>query len=145
MKGFALIEIREISRVSENLKFSCSEDLANYCMGKPLELNTLAEERFYVFCVDIKNRVKSIEMLSKGSLTSSIVHPREVLKAAILSNAASVVFVHNHPSGDPDPSVDDIEITNRLSRACDICGIAVLDHIIIGKKDWFSFKRKMML
>ena len=140
-----LIEIRELSRVSENLYFNCSENIADYCMKKPLELQNLAQENCYCFCLDVKNKVKSIEMISKGSLTSSILHPREVLKAAILSNAASIVLVHNHPSGDPEPSNDDIEITGRIKKACDIFGISLLDHIIIGKNNYYSFKNKGVL
>ena len=75
----------------------------------------------------------------------SIVHPREVLKIAIRESAASVIFVHNHPSGDPEPSIDDIEITKRLCKSCNIVGINVLDHIIVGSDDYYSFKMKNMI
>ena len=84
-------------------------------------------------------------MVSQGSLTSSIVHPREVLKVAIRESAASVIFIHNHPSGDPEPSIDDIEITKRLCKSCNIVGIKVLDHIIVGSDEYYSFKMKNML
>jgi len=87
----------------------------------------------------VKNKIISFEVISTGSLTSSIVHPREVYKGAILSNAASVIFMHNHPSGDPEPSMDDIEITSRLKKAGDILGINVLDHIIVTNKSFYSF------
>jgi len=137
-----LIEIREVSRVSENLSFSCSEEIANYCMRKPLELQTLASEHCYCFCLDIKNKVKTIELISKGSLTCSLVHPREVLKKAILSNSASIVLVHNHPSGDSEVSSDDLAITQRIVKACEVFGINFLDHIIIGKDNYYSFKQK---
>ena len=140
-----LIEIREISRVSESLSFGCSEEIANYCMRKPLDLQTLAQENCYCFCMDIKNKVKSIELISKGSLTCSLVHPREVLKAAILSNAASIVLVHNHPSGDTEPSSDDLAITQRIIKACEILGINFLDHIIIGKDSYISFRQKLII
>jgi len=114
-------------------------------MREPLELQTLSQENCYCFCLDIKNKVKSIELISKGSLTCSLVHPREVLKAAILSNAASIVLVHNHPSGDSEPSNDDIEITHRIGKACGILGINFLDHIIIGKDNYYSFKQKLLI
>jgi len=94
--------------------------------------------------LDIKNKLLNYSIISQGSLTSSIVHPREVLKPAILSNSASVIFIHNHPSGDPDPSVDDIEITNRLCKAFSICRINVLDHIVIGDS-YYSFKQHNLI
>jgi len=137
-----LIEIRELGRISEKLNFTCVENVADYCFKKPLEMQTLSQEHLYCFCLDIKNNIKSIEMVSKGSLNTSIVHPREVLKATILSNSASIILVHNHPSGDSDPSNDDIEITGRIKKACDIFGISLLDHIIIGKNNYYSFKNK---
>jgi len=84
------------------------------------------------------------ELKSQGFLTISIVHPREVLNPAIRASAASVIFIHNHPSGDPEPSLDDIEITRRLCKSFDIVGINVLDHIIVGHGGYFSFKQKKM-
>jgi DNA repair protein RadC len=75
----------------------------------------------------------------------SIVHPREVINPAIRYSAASIIFLHNHPSGDPEPSLDDIEITRRLCKSCDIVGINVLDHIIIGYGEYFSFKQKQLI
>lgn len=81
-----------------------------------------------------------------GSLTSSLVHPREVFKGVLINNAASVIFFHNHPSGDPAPSTDDIEITKRLKHAGDILGIKILDHIIFGDSQrHFSFVDQKML
>ena len=85
------------------------------------------------------------ELISQESLTSSLIHPRKVLNPAIRSSAASVIFLHNHPSGDPEPSLDDIEITSRLCKSCDIVGINVLDHIIVGREGYFSFKKKQII
>jgi len=84
-----------------------------------------------VLMLDGKNRIVSIHQVSQGSLNQSVVHPREVFKAAILSNAAAVVLAHNHPSGDSAPSREDIEITKRLKEAGEILGIKVLDHVIV--------------
>jgi len=137
-----IIEIREINRVSENLKFTTVKAIVDYCFKKPLELNTLAQENLYCFCLDTKSKVKSIELISKGSLTTSIAHPREILKAAILSNAVSIILVHNHPSGDPEPSDDDKNLTDKISKACGIMSISLLDHIIIGKNSYYSFREK---
>jgi len=88
----------------------------------------------------------SVEELSQvrgiGIAKASIVHPREVFKEAISASAASVIFAHNHPSGDPEASEDDIELTKRLAKAGEIVGIEVLDHIIIGDKNYLSLKRQ---
>jgi len=125
-----------------NTSFKCSEDVANYYI--PL-LKDLKNEQFRLLMLNIKNKIIKDVMVSQGSLTSSIVHPREVLKIAIKASAASVIFMHNHPSGDPEPSIDDIEITNRLCKSCSIVGINVLDHLIIAESGYFSFKQKNML
>ena len=89
-------------------------------------------EHFVALMVDQKHKVIGINTVSVGSLNSSVVHPREVFKPAILSNAAAIILAHNHPSGDPMPSAEDIEVTRRLVAAGETLGIAVLDHIIIG-------------
>jgi len=125
-----------------NIKFRCSEEVANYYI--PL-MKDLKKEQFKVILLDVKNKIIKDILISQGSLTSSIVHPREVLKPAIQSSAASVIFVHNHPSGDPEPSTDDIEITNRLSKSCSIIGINMLDHIIVAENGYYSFRQKDLL
>jgi len=125
-----------------NVSFRCSEEVANYYI--PL-LKDLKKEQFRVLLLDIKNKVIKEVLISQGSLTSSIVHPREVIKPVIKDSAASVIFIHNHPSGDPEPSIDDIEITNRLCKSCSILGISVLDHIIVAEGGYFSFKQKQMI
>jgi len=81
-------------------------------------------------------------MVSQGSLDSSPVHPREVYKSALLASAASVIFVHSHPSGDPEPSISDREITRQLKEAGELLGIEVLDHVIIGQDEYYSFADK---
>ena len=125
-----------------NVSFRCSEEVANYYI--PL-LKDLKKEQFRVLLLDIKNKVIKEVLISQGSLTSSIVHPREVIKPVIKESAASVIFIHNHPSGDPEPSTDDIEITNRLCKSCSILGISVLDHIIVAEGGYFSFKQKQLI
>lgn len=125
-----------------NIKFRCSEEVANYYI--PL-MKDLKKEQFKVILLDVKNKIIKDILVSQGSLTSSIVHPREVLRPAIQSSAASVIFVHNHPSGDPEPSTDDIEITNRLCKSCSIIGINMLDHIIVAENGYYSFRQKDLL
>jgi DNA repair protein RadC len=142
MASFELGKRMSAERNGSNISFRCSEEVANYYI--PL-LRDLKNEQFRLVMLNIKNRIIREVMISQGSLTSSIVHPREVLKIAIKSSAASVIFLHNHPSGDPEPSIDDIEITNRLCKSCSIIGINVLDHLIIGENGYFSFKQKNML
>ena len=100
------------------------------------------KEHFLALLLDTRSRLIKVAEISVGSLDSSIVHPREVFKEAISATAASVVFVHNHPSGDPAASEDDIGLSKRLAEAGEIVGIDVLDHIIIGDKKFLSLKRE---
>lgn len=114
-------------------------------LGKQF-LEDADREELIACCMDAKNQPISINVVSVGSLNSSIVHPREVFKVAILSNAASILVFHNHPSGDISPSTDDINVTNRLKEAGKIIGIELLDHIIIGSENKYcSLKEKGVL
>ena len=103
------------------------------------------KEHFLVICLDTRNHLIKTSTVSIGSLDCSIVHPREVFKDAISSSAASVIFIHNHPSGDPTPSEDDIKMTKRLIEAGEIIGIEVLDHIIICDSEHLSMKAKNLV
>jgi DNA repair protein RadC len=97
-------------------------------------------EVFAILCVTTKHRVIAYHEVSRGTLDSTLVHPREIFKAVLLANAAAIVAAHNHPSGDPTPSPDDLELTHRLAAAGDVLGIPMLDHIIIGDGCYYSFK-----
>lgn len=103
------------------------------------ELHAEAKEHLITLHLDGKNRIVAMDRVSSGSLNQSIVHPREVFKTALLSSAAAIILIHNHPSGDPAPSVEDREITNRLKEAGVLLGIDVLDHIVIGST-YYSFR-----
>ena len=105
-----------------------------------MDMQFLDKEHFRLISLNTKNYVVGNDDIFIGSLNSSIVHPREVFKKALEKNAASVILVHNHPSGDPEPSKDDIQATNRLMKAGEILGIEVLDHIIIGTNRYKSLK-----
>ena len=96
------------------------------------------KEYFLALHLDGKNRVICVDMVSSGSLNQSIVHPRETFKTALLSSAAAIILMHNHPTGDPTPSAEDLEVTRRLKEAGDLLGIRILDHIIIGST-YYSF------
>lgn len=109
-------------------------------------LDEADREQVIVCCLDNKNQPVSVNIVSMGTVNSSLVHPREVFKTAVLSNAASIILFHNHPSGDPEPSQEDINITERIKEAGKILGIELLDHIIIGSENRFiSFKEKNMI
>ncbi len=96
-------------------------------------------EHFYAILLDNKHRKLKDICISRGSLTASIVHPREVYLPVIRESAAAVIFVHNHPSGDPTPSKEDLEITRRLRDVGELVGVRVLDHVVIGKGRYVSF------
>ena len=102
-------------------------------------------EMIMAVCLDTKHQPTAITTVSVGTLNSSLVHPREVFKSAIVAGAASIIVAHNHPSGDPAPSRDDINVTKWLKEAGDILGIGVLDHIIIGDGCYVSLKAKDLL
>lgn len=97
------------------------------------------KEKFYSIFLDCKNKVIGVDMVSQGALDSAPVHPREVYKSALLASAANVIFVHGHPSGEPDPSFADREITKILKQVGELLQIGVLDHIIIGLNRFYSF------
>ena len=97
------------------------------------------KEHFSVLALNNKNRVIGYKVISTGSLTASLVHPREVFRAAMFLDAAALILAHNHPSGDPAPSQEDIQITKRLKDGADIFGLRILDHIILGDGRFYSF------
>jgi DNA repair protein RadC len=97
------------------------------------------KERFYAILLDSKNRVLGNLRISEGSLGASLVHPREAFRPAIRESAAAVIFLHNHPSGDPLPSAEDRQITGRLREAGELLGIPMLDHVIVGAEEYYSF------
>ncbi len=115
------------------------DEVANLVRGR---LKGKKKEHFLALLLNTRSQLIKISEISVGSLDTSIVHPREVFKEAISASAASVIFVHNHPSGDPEASEDDVGLTKRLAEAGEIMGIDVLDHIIITDKDYLSLKRE---
>ncbi len=131
--------VKETSFLYKNRSIKSPED--GFHLFKQF-LGELDREYFVVMCLDVKNQPTHINVCHVGSLNSSIVHPREVMKTAILSNACSIIVAHNHPSGNPTPSPEDIEVTKRLIEAGEIIGIDVLDHLIIGEDDFVSLKEK---
>ena len=108
-------------------------------------LRDLKKERFLSVLLDAKNRVIRETVVSEGILTASLVHPREVFMPAIRESAAGLVVVHNHPSGDPEPSPEDVEVTRRLAAVGELVGIRLLDHVIIGDGRYVSFLERGMI
>ena len=166
LKGISVASVEELSQVkgiglakAAQIKaaFALASRLEGYSEagGKimvktPEDVSSLVKSRlrdkkkeyFLALLLDTRNQLIKVAEISIGSLDSSIVHPREVFKEAIAASAAAVLFVHNHPSGDPAASEDDIKLTKRLAQTGEIVGIDVLDHIIIGDKKFLSLKRE---
>lgn len=129
-------------RHAQEVKITCANVVANLYME---DLRHLKQEFFKVIYLDTKNKIINDENISIGSLNASIVHPREVFKNAVKKSANSIIIMHNHPSGDPAPSREDIDITRRIRKAGELLGIALLDHIIIGDHRYISFKEEKLL
>ncbi|MBP2134289.1 DNA repair protein RadC [Methanomicrobium sp. W14] len=137
----AAFELSRRYREDETKKVTCPEDvlpLVDYIRNKTQE---------YFICITLNGAGEVIKsrVVTIGLLNQSPVHPREVFSDAITDRCASVIFVHNHPSGNPEPSVQDKDITDRLCTAGEILGIEVLDHLIVSKKDYTSFKQRGLL
>jgi DNA repair protein RadC len=149
------IKFRQIKAVYETL--TVKEDITEYL--KPGTRYTApsqvyetfsflmkeTKEQFITLHLDGKNRIICMDLVSIGSLNQSIVHPREVFKTALLSNAAALILIHQHPTGDPTPSSEDIAITRRLKEAGEIIGVKVLDHVIVGDGEYLSFVERGLL
>lgn len=144
-KAIQLLAAVEIGRRISNLTYDdryvirSPEDGANYVMN---DMRFLSQEHFVCLYLNTKNQVLHKQTIFIGSLNASIVHPREVFKEAFRRSAASIICIHNHPSGDPTPSREDIEVTKRLAESGRIIGIDVLDHLIIGENKFVSLKEK---
>jgi DNA repair protein RadC len=143
MKIQAMYEIfRRSNRLNKNgfkTKIQRTEDVFNYFIDHLSEKN---KEFLYALYLDTKNRIISEELISVGTLNSSLIHPREVFNPAIKASCNSIILVHNHPSGDSTPSKDDEEMTKRMFDAGDLLDIKILDHVIIGKDEFYSLKSK---
>jgi len=123
----------------ERFTIRSPEDAASYLMT---DMTSLNQEHFVVLFMNVKNEVLHKQTIFIGSLNSAIVHPREIFREAVKRSAASIICAHNHPSGSPSPSPEDIEVTKRLVDAGALMGIEVLDHVIIGDHQFISLKEK---
>nr|WP_312575942.1 DNA repair protein RadC [Sedimentibacter sp.] len=144
VKASQLMALSELSkRISafknDKIKISSPNDAAVVMME---EMRYYKKEYFKIILLDTKNNIIKVSEISIGSLNSSIVHPREVFQEAIINSSSAIILVHNHPSGEPEPSKEDIALTNRLVECGKIIGIQVIDHIIIGDGNFCSFKEE---
>ncbi|MPM41359.1 hypothetical protein SDC9_88014 [bioreactor metagenome] len=131
--------ISSLNLLKKNISISSPSDISKLLMN---EMVGLKQEILKVIMLDTKNNVIGIKDVFKGSLNTSIVHPREIFKEALKKSSSSIIICHNHPSGDPTPSKEDINITIRLKECSKIMGIDLLDHLIIGKYKFVSLKEK---
>jgi DNA repair protein RadC len=144
-KAIQVLAAVEIGRRIANLNYNdryvirSPEDGANYVMN---DMRFLSQEHFVCLYLNTKNQVLHKQTIFIGSLNASIVHPREVFREALKRSAASIICLHNHPSGDPAPSREDIEVTKRLVECGKMIGIDLLDHLIIGENKFVSLKEK---
>ena len=125
-----------------NVDITSPEEVFNYMME---EMRYLEQEEFRIILLNIKNKVQGVETVFRGGLNSSIVHPREIFRLALRRSAASLILLHNHPSGDPTPSAEDLSVTRRLVEAGEIMGVSILDHIIMGEGRFLSFREKGLI
>lgn len=135
---YKVMLVRDNKKTETETKFIKSSDDVNKIIQS--YLNGADREHFVIVLLNCKNGIIGINTVSVGDLSSSIVHPREVFKPAIVAGAASIILAHNHPSGDPTPSSNDLRVTDQLKEAGDLLGIEVLDHIVIGDGRYVSLK-----
>ncbi len=129
-------------KIPKKISLTSPKAVADYFREK---LGKEKKEHFAIISLDSRNNLIKMSNISIGTLNANLVHPREVFKEAIQLTAGQIILVHNHPSGDPEPSEDDLEITKRLVESGKILGIEVVDHIIIAKTGFFSFKEKKLI
>lgn len=148
VKAIQIIAILEFSKrlstqqAIKEFKITSPSSIARIYME---EMRYFRQEHFKAVYLDNKNNIMGNRDITIGSINSTIVHPREVFTDAVKSSAASIIVLHNHPSGDPSPSVEDIEVTKRLLEAGKILGIYLLDHIVIGDGEYISLKEKGLI
>lgn len=138
----AAVELgRRLAQQQTDEKFTIRspKDAADYLMA---DMTSLKQEHFVVLFLNIKNQIMHKQTIFVGSLNASIVHPREIFREAVRRSSASIICAHNHPSGNPAPSPEDIDVTKRLAEAGSIVGVELLDHVIIGDHQFTSLKEK---
>ena len=134
MRIYEASVVYKLLKFGESQPLSTPESVVTYMQGACDDFPT--QEGFFAICLDRKNRPLGRTQITLGTLTSTVVHPREVFRIAILASAAAIIVVHNHPSGDPTPSTADIQVTRQLREASKIIDIDLLDHVIVLSQAW---------
>lgn len=142
MSCFELAQRSTYHELKEKVVIKDPKGIANYLMQK---IGSKKQEHFLVLFLNTKHHIIAEEVLFIGSLNTSVVHAREIFKAAIVHNSAKILIAHNHPSNDCIPSNQDIQVTETIQETANIVGIPLLDHIIVGQSTYFSFKEKMLM
>jgi len=142
-----LAELRTTARSNRNggplgWQASCPQDI--YRLVGP-EMENLVQEQVQVILLDTKRHVLDVVMVYQGNISSAIVRPAELLRDAVIANAPALVLTHNHPSGDPEPSPQDVRMTKDLVEAADVLGIELADHVVIGRGSFVSLKQRGLL
>ena len=143
-KGMQILAMAELGKRYEQSKkpvkkITCAEDVFNLFHER---LKDKKQEEFWILMLNTQNNIVGEELISKGILDASIVHPREVFRPAIKNSCSKIILVHNHPSGDPKPSDEDKEINRRLIEAGEGLGVRVVDSVIVGSEGWWSWKER---
>ncbi len=146
-KAMQIVAIFELNKrlhytQNHNKKFQAAKDIFDYMSSR---LPDETKEHLFVLHLNTKNQIIKMEVVSVGTLNAALIHPREVFKSAIKESAHAIILVHNHPSGDVEPSNADKEITKQLKEASKYLQIELLDHVIISKTEWFSFRERSLL
>lgn len=153
VKGIKEAKASQILAACELYRRVKRKELRNYKVSKPEDILNLFDDSYFrekqevvrLISLNTKNVVISIKEVFKGGLSSSIVHPREIFKEALDMSAVSIILCHNHPSGDPTPSIEDINITKRIKACGELMGIELLDHVIIGRNEFISLKEERII
>jgi len=143
-KAMQILTISEIMKrrnqsINKPTKIKCAEDVYKYFYDK---LKDEKQESFYILMLSTQNNIIQEQLISKGVLDASIIHPREIFKPAIKNSSSKIIVIHNHPSGNPNPSEEDLDITKRLIEAGSQLDIKVLDHVIVAKDGYWSWQEK---
>ena len=144
---YSIKQVKEkgINYNSDNLGAITTPSKIDNIARKVLKLNECDVEKCYIFTLNTQNKIAGIHLISQGTLNSSLVHPREIFKHAILNNANSIILLHNHPSGDTTPSNCDNLLTKRIKEAGEILGIKLIDHLIVGNSYYSYSNEKSIL
>jgi DNA repair protein RadC len=144
-KTFKLMLVKEDAGIYDCDKRAVTSKEAVEILRKVCNITDSPMEKFYLLCLSSRGDVIGIHMMSQGNVNTSVIHPREIFQRAILNNATSIILAHNHPSGDPDPSADDIEVTKLLMKASEVMGIQILDHLVVGDESYVSMADRGLL